>query len=186
MRKTITYVAVWFAAGVGAVTLGTAAVSLVGNQVTGSRPAPLSADEVRSELSGDAGSATTTSPDASTTSTVPPGGSTSTTRVEPTTSTSAPSGPGGTTPTTLRTPSTQPTSQPETRTYSLEGGTATLRFEASGVTVQEATPRPGYSVEVEPDHGNGWQVRFDSASHKSTVEGWWDAGPRDEVREEKR
>lgn len=181
MRRTITYVAVWFAAGIGAVTLGSAAVSLVGNQVTGSRPAPLSADEVRSELSDDAGSTTTTASDGSTTSTTPPGGATVTTRPGPTPTTSAPSGTNGTTPTTT-TP--EPAPLPETRTYSLEGGTATLRFEATGVTVVEATPRPGYSVEVEPTHDNGSQVEFRSDNHRSRVEGWWDDGPRDEVREE--
>jgi len=179
VRRTITYVAVWFAAGVGAITLGMAAVAMVGNQVTGSRPSPLSADEVRAELSGDTDSTTTTLPDWSTT-TLPPGGATSTTRVAATTPTSTQSGPGGT-PTTAGASS----AQPETRTYSLVGGTVTLRFEASGVTVQEATPRPGYEVEdLEPTHGNGWKVEFRSDGHRSRVEGWWDAGPRDEVREE--
>ncbi|MGQ0434293.1 MAG: hypothetical protein ACT452_18055 [Microthrixaceae bacterium] len=181
MRRTITYVAVWFAAGIGAVTLGSAAVSLVGNQVTGSRPAPLSADEVRSELSGDAGSTTTTTSDGSTTSTAPPGGTTVTTRPGPTPTTPAPSGTNGATPTTTASDSVPP---PESRTYSLVGGTVTLRFEPSGVTVQGPTPRPGYSVDVEPTHDNGWRVRFRSADHESSVEGWWDDGPRDEVREE--
>lgn len=185
VRRTITYVAVWFAAGVGAVSLGTAAVSMVGNQVTGSRPSPLSADEVRAELSGDSGSTTTTVPGAVPTSTVPPavtGSTTSPTPTAPTTTTAAPSGTGGTSPATTTT--TRPAPPPETRTYSLVGGTATLRFTASGVTVVVANPNAGYSVEGESTHDNGVRVEFRSEDHRSRVEGWWDGGPRDEVREE--
>ena len=181
MRKTTIYVAAWLAAGIGAVALGTTAVSLVGNQVTGSRPSPLSADEVRTQLSGDAGGTTTTLGGASATTTAPEE-ATSTTVPAPPTTRSTPSGTGSAASSTTTT--TLPAPPAETRTYSLVGGTATLRFAASGVTVVVANPNAGYSVEVEPADGNGVRVEFPSGAHRSRVEGWWDGGPRDEVDEE--
>lgn len=69
----------------------------------------------------------------------------------------------------------------ETRTYALVGGTVSLRFEPSGVTVAFANPAGGFDVEVEEEHGNGVRVEFESESHRSRVTGWWDGGPRDEV-----
>ena len=70
------------------------------------------------------------------------------------------------------------------RTYNLVGGTAALRFSPSGVTVEYATPKAGFTVEVEPENVNGVKVEFESADHKSRVDGWWDNGPRDRVRED--
>lgn len=170
MRRILTYVAVWLVAGATAVTLASLAVSTVGNQVTGSRPSPFSADEVRAELAVE-DETTTTGSAGATTTTLPPSVTSPTTGGSPTTAPQVPS-------------TTAVPAQPaEIRTYNLIGGTATLRFEPSGVTVQEATPKPGYSVEVEPDDSNGWQVTFDGESHRSRVEGWWDGGPQDQVEE---
>lgn len=179
MRKTIVYVGTWFAAGAAAVALATAGVSMVGNQVTGRRPAPLSAEDVRDELAADAG----------TTTTIAAGGTTSTTLGSGTTPTSddvsivttTATRPGtGPTPTTT----TTPVAPPETRTYALIGGTATLRFEPTGVKVVVASPNPGYSVETSSTHDNGVRVEFRDDEHASRVDAWWDDGPRDEVREE--
>lgn len=78
---------------------------------------------------------------------------------------------------------TTPPPAGETRTYAMVGGTVSLRFEASGVTVAFANPAAGFEVEVEPDHGNGVKVEFDSETHRSRVTGWWEGGPRDEVEE---
>jgi hypothetical protein len=64
------------------------------------------------------------------------------------------------------------------------GGTATLRFSVDGVEVVVATPNAGYSVEISDTHSNGVGVEFDSDGHRSRVEGWWESGPQDEVREE--
>lgn len=190
MRRTILYVAGWAAAGVSAVALATVAVSMVGNQVTSKRPAALSVGEVRTELSGDADLPTVTvAGDVATTMTV----SDSSVPSRPTAPTST--GPTATTPTTKPTASTvttdpgsssttQPSPPASIRSYSLVGGTVTLRFSSSAVTVQEATPRPGYSVEVEPTHGNGVRVEFRSGDRRSRVTGWWENGPRDEVDED--
>ncbi len=184
VRKTILYVVAWFAAGVSAVALATAGVSMVGHQVTGSRPSPLSADEVRSELAAD-GSARTTLTEDPTTSLA--------TGVVTTTTPPTTDGPTATTPTSRPThsgppPTTTPTTgtqaAPVTRTYVLTGGTATLQFTANGVTVLDATPNGGYSVDVETTHDTGIRVEFRSDAHRSRVEGWWDGGPQDQTSEE--
>ncbi len=182
VRKTILYVVAWFAAGVSAVALATAGVSMVGNQVTGSRPSPLSADEVRSELAADGSAAATLAESPTTTSLAPGAVTTPPTTGSPTatTPTSRPDDsrpPATTTPTTTQAPAV-------TRTYVLIGGTATLRFTASGVTVVDATPKGGYSVDVEPTHDTGVRVEFRTDDHRSRVEGWWDGGPQDETSEE--
>lgn len=166
MRRPGLLIAAWVAAGVLAVALAMAAVSRVGNQVTGDRPAPLSAEQVREELAVET-STSSTQP----TTTLAPGATTTTTASPPTTAA---------VPTTAASPTT---AAGETRTYPLRGGTATLRFSPSGVTVVVANPNPGYSVEVEPSHGNGVEVSFEGDDHRSKVEAWWDGGPREQVDE---
>lgn len=196
MRRTFLYLAAWLAAGVAAVALASIGVSMVGRQVTRDRPPPLSAEEVRSELeSGDAQSTVSTAttvtlpPDAAST-TVPPAvdgepspgadGSPS-----PTSSPRATTAPGSIPVRSGATTTTAPqTTASETRSYTLVGGSATLRFSPSGVTVVAASPNPGYSVEMEATHDNGVRVRFETEGHESEVIGWWDGGPRDEVSEE--
>jgi hypothetical protein len=188
VRRTLLYVASWFAAGVAAVALATVGVSMVGRQVTTTgRPAPLSADEVRSELEAEAATTTTVPAEGATTTTLPgsPGATTTTTvrgggaGATTTTVLSGPGGPG-TPPTTA-----VPAPAPVLRTYTLVGGTVTLSFTSSGVTPQTPTPSPGFTVEVTPTHGNGVRVEFrnDADDRRSRVEGWWDGGPQDEVDE---
>lgn len=208
MRKTALYVAAWFAAGLGAVTLATAGVSMVGRQVTGERPSSLSAQEVRAQLGRDdvePAPSTTLPPTTSTTAaatTVPgaepgsgPGSgggptvSPSPPGASPTVATTGGDDSGDDiggddrddTPETTATTSSAPS---ETRTYSMVGGTATLRFSATGVTVVVASPNAGFSVVQEPTHDSGVRVEFRNDDHRSRVEGWWDDGPRDEVEEQ--
>ena len=38
-------------------------------------------------------------------------------------------------------------------------------------------------VVVEPEHGNGVKVEFESEAHESRVYGWWDGGPVERVSE---
>jgi hypothetical protein len=125
---------------------------------------------VREELAAET-STSSTQP----TTTLAPGETTTSTTISPPT-TAAVATTTAASPTTLA-----PT---ETRTYPLTGGTATLRFSPSGVTVVVANPNPGYSVEVEPSHGNGVEVSFHGDGHRSKVEAWWDGGPREQVDEE--
>ena len=86
------------------------------------------------------------------------------------------------TPTT--TSAAAPATASETRTYNVRGGTASLQFRPEGVTVVFANPAPGFTVDVEPEHGNGVKVEFESDSHESRVDGWWAGGPVDRVEED--
>lgn len=165
MRSKALPVLAWALGGLLAVGVASAAVGRVGNQVTGDRPSALSAAEVQDELAAEASTST------STIATIP-SSTTSTTSSTPASPTTTVAGP---TPTTA--------SASETRTYPLIGGTVTLRFSPSGVTVVVATPNPGYDVEVEPYGPNGVEVEFENATHRSKVEAWWDGGPQDEVEE---
>lgn len=179
MRRAAFLVGAWLLAGMAAVAAATVAVSLVGRQVTGSRPAPLSAEEVAQELaarpptSTTSGSAPTTAPAGSAATTETTLGGTSPTAP---TATTAPPPPVATT--------AAPPAVTETRTYTLVGGTATISFSTAGAKVVTATPKAGFEVDVEPEHGNGVKVEFESEAHKSRVSAWWEGGPREDVREE--
>jgi len=96
---------------------------------------------------------------ASSTTTAPPGGA-------PTTTAAPPDGASAT-----------------TRTYRMEGGVVTLSFSPAGVDVVGATPNEGFTVDSEPEHGNGVKVEFESDGHESRVDAWWDGGPQVERRE---
>ena len=179
MRRTVVFVASWLAVAVVAVVLAWQGVSVVGNQVTDERPAPLAAKDIADRL---------TEVTATSTSTPGTGDPTSTST---TNATSAPGVLPGSTPaptTTTTAPTAPPPSPPppaaETRTYNLVGGTASLRFAPTGVTVVFANPASGFSVSVEPEHGNGVTVEFESEGHESRVDGWWEGGPVERVREE--
>jgi hypothetical protein len=183
MRKTLLYLAAWFVAGVVAVSLASAGVSMVGDQVTdSSRKAPLSAEQVHEELAADNASTTTAPPSVAPMTTTE--GPTTTVAAGGTLSGGSPGpseGGAGTTSTTAPPP---PPPSASTKTYNLVGGTATLRFSAAGVTVLAAVPNAGFSVKVSAAHDNGARVEFEGADHRSRVDAWWDGAPRDEVREE--
>jgi hypothetical protein len=158
VRRSLLLVALWLATAVGAVVLAWQGVRVVADQVTDDRPPPLAAGEIEAEL---AEAATSTSTPSSTTA--------PSTVVTTTTRSSA---------------SPPPVAAAETRTYNVRGGTAALRFAAEGVTVVFANPAEGFTVDVEPEHGNGIRVEFESASHESRVDGWWADGPVDRVQED--
>jgi len=194
MRKTALYVTAWFAAGAFAVTLASVGVSMVSDRVTDDDRAPaLSAAEVQDQLDGTTGGDPELATPDTTSTTVRPDpvvtvdGEPSTSGTTPTPPTSTPSGGQGpnvnvNVTTTTIAPPVAPAA--ETRTYAMVGGTATLRFTAAGVTVVGATPKAGYSVKISDVHDGGARVEFEGESHRSRVDGWWESGPRDEVREE--
>ena len=195
MRKTLPYLGVWFVAGLLAMVLASAGVSMVTDRVTVDRPAPLSATQVRDELAGaaetpaaDVSAGTVGSNPAAPTPSIEPLGDPSTGESPPsggsgsTTTSAPPSGANGPAPTTPTAPPVTPASV--TRTYDLIGGTVTLRFTSTGVTVVTATPKAGFSVDIGEGHDNGARVEFEREDHQSRLDGWWDHGPQDEVREE--
>jgi hypothetical protein len=204
VRKLVALAAAWLAAAAVAVAVAWQGVGIVANQVTDDRPAALAADEVQTlaedaDAPGAEASGPTTPapagetpvsgetaggpPTAAPVDTLPPGATTATN----------PAAPGGTNPSAPATTTapaapttTAPAAPAETRTYNVVGGSVSLRFSPSGVTVVWATPAAGFEVEVEPEHGNGVRVEFESDDHRSRVTGWWDGGPLDETREDER
>jgi hypothetical protein len=66
----------------------------------------------------------------------------------------------------------------------MDGGVVTLSFSPAGVDVVGATPNEGFTVDSEPEHGNGVKVEFESDAHRSRVDAWWDGGPQVERRED--
>ena len=48
-----------------------------------------------------------------------------------------------------------------------------------------ATPAAGFTVDIGESHDGGARVEFESDDHRSRVDGWWDGGPQDEVREDR-
>ncbi|MET0903921.1 MAG: hypothetical protein ABWZ52_11825 [Acidimicrobiales bacterium] len=177
MRRTVFFVALWFLAGAAATTVAWLGVATVSEQLagSGSHPDPLSAEEIRAEVAATTTTVATTSTPApraptSTTTTVTGGPTATTTPV-----TTAPVAPSTPVPTAF---------QPVTRSYDLVGGSATLRFSPGGVAVVVATPAAGFTVDTGESHDGGARVEFESDDHRSRLDGWWDGGPQDEVREE--
>lgn len=73
----------------------------------------------------------------------------------------------------------------ETRTVTVVGGSAALRFDDGRVDVVWATPNAGFAADIESDPGQGEaRVDFRSPDHRSRIKGEWEAGrPRVEVEE---
>jgi hypothetical protein len=94
--------------------------------------------------------------------------------------TSTTTAPGGG-PTTTAAPPVDPSAT--TRTIRMDGGVVTLSFSPAGADVVGATPNDGFTVDTEPEHGNGVKVEFESDGHESRVDAWWDGGPQVERRE---
>jgi hypothetical protein len=140
---------------------------------------------------------TTTTPQRSATGPVTPDSPTSTSLpATPTVSTSAPSPvPPPTSPSTVPVsaapssttpvPPTSSTFASVRRTYNLVGGSVALLFTPTGVSVQFATPKPGFEADINEEGRNGVRVEFESESHRSRVDGWWNAGAQDQVYEQK-
>ena len=203
MRRLALYGIGWLAAATLAVLLAWQGVGRVGTSVTDRHAAPLTAEQARQQLErttatgvGEPGAPATPAPapggggggggpaaTGTTATTTPRVGTTPTTpRPQTTPSTSATNAPG---PTPISpSPTSPPAGATETRTYNLVGGSATLRFSPSGVSVVLADPKPGFAADVDEGSDGRVRVRFESDSHRSQVEAWWDGAPRDEVREE--
>lgn len=179
MRRTVTLGTLWLTAAVVAVAVAWQGVAVVGDQVTDERPAALAASEIEARLA-EASTTTTTATDATSPASSP---APSTTSGPTSTAPTTPMAPLTPTSTTTAAPPPTTAAAGETRTYNLQGGTASLRFSPTGVEVVFAKPADGFSVEVEPEHGNGVKVEFESDAHESRVDGWWDGGPVDRIRE---
>ena len=170
MRRILTFGLAWLAAAVLASVVAWQGVSLIGAQVTDSRPATLSADEIDAELAD-----VTTTVDDGPSTTAPPAGTGGTG------GTADPgSGSGPTTPPTT----SAPAADPVTRVIPMTGGTAAFEFSPAGVRSLYARPNTGYRVERNEPDGNGWRVEFRGDDGSSRVDAWWDGGPQTRVSDD--
>lgn len=200
MRPALLLGGGWALATAAAVAVAVQGVGFVGREVTDRRPPALSVEDVRAALrDGELASPTTTSTTASSSTTVVADASAGpvTTAARPATGARSPSGSGvasggsgsagpATSGGSSGTGTTSPAPSSTTRTYTLVGGSASVRFEPGKVTVLWATPNSGYEVDVETYAPDRVEVRFRSESHESELTAWWDGGPRDAIEEEAR
>lgn len=111
---------------------------------------------------------------------------------EPTETTTAPASSPTSATTTPPPTDVEPTAEPTTtstaatRSYTLVGGSATLRFEPGRVTVVTAAPAQGFRMDVEGEGTSELRVEFDSDAHRSRLRGWWEGGARDRIDEDVR
>ena len=88
-------------------------------------------------------------------------------------------------------PTTQPTvetTEPaagQQLTFVLVSGSVVVDFQPGGVSLVWARPDGGADVEVSTP-GDGLRVEFESDTHRSRIEVWWDNGPQWLIRESPR
>ena len=184
MRR-LTYVLIWLAVTTTAVLVAAAAVGSVRDQVTDTPSAMVPTTTIATSLAGPA--TPTTEPEREPTTSIPPTSTTSTTTTiaAPTTtvpdvSTTTTRPPAPTTTTTTTTPTTTTTAPPTTttsppsteiRSYGLVGGSVTVEVGASTVRLAGASPKAGFSVEVENAGPEKVEVEFKSDDHESQFSG---------------
>jgi septal ring-binding cell division protein DamX len=189
--KKIVYPLIWLAVTAAAVLIASAAVSSVRDQVTDTPTAmlppttiaissteELPVDPVQSETpvpaANDEPTVTTTSTSTTTTTT------TTSTTVPATTapiSESEPE-PAETTTTATTTPATTTTSAPPTeiRSYDLVGGTVSVEIGDGTVRLAGASPKPGFTMEVENSGPEKVEVEFHNDDHESHFTGKFEDG----------
>jgi hypothetical protein len=166
VRRILTFGLAWLAAAVLASVVAWQGVSLIGAQVTDSRPETLSAGEIDAELA----EATATSER--------PTGATDGSTTAPTDDTRG-GDPNGADP--ASTPTTTPpttAAAAERQTVSMVGGTAAFEFSDGTVHILYATPNPGYRSEIDEGHDGGIRVEFEGNEGTSRVDAWWDGRPQ--------
>lgn len=170
MRRT-TYVLVWMAVTAAAVIIAAAAVGSVRDQVTEAPAAMVPTTSTAVAQNVEPSTPTTAStPSTSLFATQPPTTTTTTALPATTTTTPAESAPSTTTTTV---PSTTTTSPPraEIRSYDLIGGVVTVEIGSSTVTLAGASPKPGFTMEVEDSGPRKVEVEFTSNNHESQFSG---------------
>ncbi len=72
---------------------------------------------------------------------------------------------------TSASPARTPSPQATTQTFELVGGTVTVTCANGVITVNDATPKTGFTVQQElKDEGMEAEIRFESATHESRIE----------------
>ncbi len=186
MRK-IVYPLIWLVVTVAAVLIASAAVSSVRDQVTDTPTAMLPpttiaissteqlvADPVQPEKTTPTAAeepSTTTTSAPTTTTTVQP-------ETPPTTNSSDPE-PAETTTTTTTVPATTTTTSApttEVRSYELVGGSVSVEIGDGTVRLAGASPKPGFTMEVENSRPEKVEVEFHNDDHESHFTGKFEDG----------
>lgn len=167
----MTYALIWLAVTTTAVFIAAAAVGSVRDQVTDAPTAMVPTTTSTSSLAEptttttEAGltPSTTESPTTTTSTTTTIAVSTTTVPEASTTTTQPPA------PTTTATPPTTTTAPPSTeiRSYDLVGGSVTVEVGSNTVGLAGASPKAGFSMEVENSGPEKVEVEFKSEDHKS-------------------
>jgi len=181
--RRIAYLLIWLAVTLTAVFIASAAVSSVRDQVTDTptamfppttiapdRPEQQAPDPTQPEsptrIDGSSGP-TTTAPTPTTSAPLQP-----TTTVPSTTVPSAPApSPLPTTTTTSTVPSTT-----EIRSYELVGGLVSVEIGDGTVRLAGASPRPGFTMEVESSGPEKVEIEFHNDEHRSKFSGKFEDG----------
>jgi len=169
----MTYALIWLAVTTAAVFIAAAAVGSVRDHVT-ETPAAMVPTTTNPSLAGT--STTTTKPGLTPSTTGPPTTTTSTTTTiaastttvpEVSTTTTQPPAPTTTAPppTTTVPPST------EIRSYDLVGGSVTVEVGSNAVRLAGASPKAGFSMDVENSGPEKVEVEFKSEDHESQFSG---------------
>ncbi len=159
----------WLLGTAAAVVVAWSAVQVIASQVVERRPEPLSAQAVQKleatpttspspESVPESPRPASTAPPAS-----PPSGS------PPVTTTAPPNGGAGSTP--------NPSAVRSSRTFTLQGGTASVSCQNNQISLNWATPNAGFQVELDwHDSNSVLEVRFRSDTHESRLESWCSGG----------
>ena len=180
----MTYVLVWLAVTTTAVLVAAAAVGSVRDHVTETPAAMVPITATTTSLANPVtpptepspapttsvpapATTSTTTTIASSTTTVPSGSTTTTGPPEPTTTTTTP-------PTTTTTTTSPPAT--EIRSYDLVGGSVTVEVGGDSVRLAGASPKAGYSMDVENSGPEKVEVEFKSEHHESHFSGRFEDG----------
>jgi hypothetical protein len=191
--KKIIYPLIWLAVTMAAVLIASAAVSSVRDQVTDTPAAMLTptatapgSTERQVPDSTRVGTSPPTSADEPATSTTTIPSTTTTIPAEPVATsvptTTAPSFPDPTTTTTTTTTITTSTTPPitapatELRSYELVGGLISVEIGDEVVRLAGASPKPGFTMEVENSGPEKVEVEFHNGDHESHFSGKFEDG----------
>jgi hypothetical protein len=158
--------ATWLAGTLLATLIVYEAVGVVAGQVTDQRPEPISQSAVSQSLGHPIQTSAVPSSSPAQTAASPAS------PAAPATPTAAPATGGtGTQPPPTAAPA------PSTRTFALVGGTASFSCGGGAISLNWATPNPGFQVETgTSDGGAQVEVRFRSDSHESRLDAWCAGG----------
>jgi hypothetical protein len=175
----MTYVLIWLAVTATAVFVATAAVGSVLDQVTDAPTAmapPTTTTTVAATTATELPAADTSTTTTTTTTTAPTVTTTSPPNPPPTTTTTTAPTVTTTNPPPATTTTTAPPPSSEIRSYDLVGGSVTVEIGSTDVHLAGASPKAGFSMDVEDNGPDKVEVEFKSDDHESHFSGQFEDG----------